>query len=184
MDRATLMMAMAAISDRKAIAGEVAKRLNLTTTTLYTSTATGRRRPPASPCSTARIIPARPARHAFGPRPFCNVTPTRLRGVMPRGSGVPTEALSALRRHLVALRTRHPERRALMASTAQLYAVSRATLYRLLRGERRPKDAHRADRGRPRAIPAPEIERWCEIVAAIKGLRRNKRIRMSRSKHE
>ena len=33
MDRATLMMAMA---DRKAVAAEVAKRLNLTTTTLYT----------------------------------------------------------------------------------------------------------------------------------------------------
>jgi hypothetical protein len=55
-----------------------------------------------------------------------------------------------------------------MTSTSQLYGVSRATLYRLLRGERRPKDAHRADRGRPRAMPAPEIERWCEIVAAMK----------------
>ena len=36
MDRATLMMAMAAMADRKAVAAEVAKRLNLTTTTLYT----------------------------------------------------------------------------------------------------------------------------------------------------
>ena len=35
MDRATLMMAMSALSDRKAVAAEVAKRLNLTTTTLY-----------------------------------------------------------------------------------------------------------------------------------------------------
>ena len=81
---------------------------------------------------------------------------------------MPTEALSALRRRLVALPTRHPERSALMVSTAQLYAVSRATLYRLLCGKRRPKDTHRADRGRPRALPAPEIERWCEIVAAMK----------------
>jgi hypothetical protein len=94
---------------------------------------------------------------------------------MPRGGGVPTEALSALRRRLVALPPRHPERVALMASTAQLYAVSRATLYRLLRGERRPKDAHRADRGRPRAMPAPEIERWCEIVAAMKVRTTNKK---------
>ena len=30
------MMAMAAMADRKAVAAEVAKRLNLTTTTLYT----------------------------------------------------------------------------------------------------------------------------------------------------
>ena len=36
MDRATLMMAMSAMSDRKAVAADVAKRLNLTTTTLYT----------------------------------------------------------------------------------------------------------------------------------------------------
>ncbi|MGZ8396412.1 MAG: recombinase family protein, partial [Rhodoplanes sp.] len=36
MDRATLQMAMAAMSDPKAVAAEVAKRLGLTTTTLYT----------------------------------------------------------------------------------------------------------------------------------------------------
>jgi hypothetical protein len=94
---------------------------------------------------------------------------------MPRGGGVPAEALSALRRRLVALPARHPERSALIASTAQLYAVSRATLYRLLRGERRPKDAHRADRGRPRAMPATEVERWCEIVAAMKVRTTNKK---------
>ena len=94
---------------------------------------------------------------------------------MPRGGGVPTEALSALRRRLMALPMRHPERSVLMASTAQLYAVSRPTLYRLLSGERRPKDAHRADRGRPRAMPAPEIERWCEIVAAMKIRTTNKK---------
>lgn len=35
MDRATLLMAMSAMSDHKAVAAEVAKRLNLTTTTLY-----------------------------------------------------------------------------------------------------------------------------------------------------
>ena len=44
---------------------------------------------------------------------------------------------------LAALPARHPERAAMMASTAQLYAVSRAMLYRLLRGDRRSKDAHR-----------------------------------------
>ena len=87
---------------------------------------------------------------------------------MPKGGSLPAEALSALRRRLAALPARHPERGALMASTAQLYAFSRATLDRLLRGERRPKDAHRADRGRPRALPATEVERWCEIVAAMK----------------
>jgi hypothetical protein len=87
---------------------------------------------------------------------------------MPKASALPLEALVALRRRLAALPARHPERSILMASTAQLYAISRATLYRLLRGDRRPKDAHRSDRGRPRSMQAPEIERWCEIVAAMK----------------
>ena len=79
---------------------------------------------------------------------------------MPKGLAVPVEALASLRRHLAALPARHPERGVLMNSTAALYAVSRATLYRLVRGERRPKDAHRADRGLPRSMSASEIERW------------------------
>jgi DNA-binding MurR/RpiR family transcriptional regulator len=53
---------------------------------------------------------------------------------MPAASAVPFETLATLRRRLAALSARHPERAALMTSTAQLYAVSRATLYRLLRG--------------------------------------------------
>lgn len=66
---------------------------------------------------------------------------------MSAGVTVPIEAIVTLRRRLAALPARHPERQPLMASTAELYDISRATLYRLLRGERRPKDAHRADRG-------------------------------------
>lgn len=94
---------------------------------------------------------------------------------MPRGGGVPIEALSTLRRRIAALPARHPERSALVTSTAQLYAVSRASLYRLLRGDRRPKDAHRTDRGHPRVMPAAEIERWCEIIAAMKIRTTNKK---------
>ena len=87
---------------------------------------------------------------------------------MPTGSAVPIEALATLRRRLAALSARHPERKLLMNSTAQLYAISRATLYRLLRGDRRPKDACRSDRGCPRSMAAGEIERLCEVVAAMK----------------
>jgi hypothetical protein len=86
----------------------------------------------------------------------------------PSASAVPIEALAGLRRRLAALSPRHPERRRQMEATAQLYAVSRATLYRLLREGRRPKEAYRSDRGRPRAMPADEIERLCAIVAAMK----------------
>ena len=93
-------------------------------------------------------------------------------------TGVPIEALATLRR-LAALPGRHPQREALLSSTAELYAISRATLYRLLRGERRPRDAHRADRGTPRVMPAAEIERWCEIVAAMKVRTTNRRAAIS-----
>ncbi len=86
----------------------------------------------------------------------------------PPASAVPIEALAGLRRRLAALSPRHPERRRLMESTAQLYAISRATLYRLLREGRRPKEAYRADRGRPRILAADEIERLCAVVAAMK----------------
>lgn len=90
-------------------------------------------------------------------------------------AGVPVEAIVALRRRLAALPPRHPERLLLMDSTASLYAVSRATLYRLLRGKRRARDAHRSDRGKPRVLSAREIERWCEIVAALKVRTTNKK---------
>ena len=88
---------------------------------------------------------------------------------------VPIEALATLRRRLDALPGRHPQREILLSSTAELYAVSRATLYRLLRGERRPRAAQRADRGTPRVMPATEIERWCEIIAAMKVRTTNKK---------
>ena len=69
MDRATLMMAMSAMADRKAVAAEVAKRLtSRPPPSTPTSTATGRRRRRARPCSTARIYPGAAARHDPGHR--------------------------------------------------------------------------------------------------------------------
>jgi hypothetical protein len=55
---------------------------------------------------------------------------------MGAGVAVPLEAIATLRRRLAALPSRHPERQVLLASTAGLYNVSRATLYRLLGGMR------------------------------------------------
>ena len=91
------------------------------------------------------------------------------------GSSVPIEALALLRRRLTALPAKHPDRQQLMESTRTLYGVSRATLYRLLRGDRQPRVAHRADSGSPRVMSAADIERWCEIVAAMKVRTTNKK---------
>jgi hypothetical protein len=48
--------------------------------------------------------------------------------MMTAGVAVPIEALATLRRRLAALPGRHPQREALLSSTAELYAVSRATV--------------------------------------------------------
>jgi DNA invertase Pin-like site-specific DNA recombinase len=73
------------------------------------------------------------------------------------GGGVPAEALSALRRRLLAPAARHPERSTLMASTAQLYAVSRATLSY--------KPARDTRCGRANHIAPPRRVRWRDIWA-------------------
>ena len=96
---------------------------------------------------------------------------------MTAGVAVPIEALATLRRRLAVLPGRHPQRETLLSSTAELYGISRATLYRLLRGERRPRDAHRADRGTPRvgdtgriaeagARPPDRVDDQSDICAA------------------
>lgn len=88
---------------------------------------------------------------------------------------IPTEALINLRRRLDVLPPRHPDRKAMMESAATLYGVSRATLYRQLRQLVRPKPVRRADRGKPRKVPVAEMERYCEIVAALKIRTNNKK---------
>ena len=83
-------------------------------------------------------------------------------------SSIPTEALVKLRQRLEMLPSRASERRQLMEQTASLYGVSVDTLYRALREQGRPKGINRRDRGQPRKISASEMERYCEVIAAMK----------------
>ena len=87
---------------------------------------------------------------------------------MSQDGGIPVEALLDLRRRLDDLPPRHAGRRALVEGTAGLFGVSRATLYRALAGQFRPHGLRRADRGEPRKLTRLELERYCEIVAALK----------------
>src|SRR5689334_17795745 len=80
----------------------------------------------------------------------------------------PEEILVALRGRLEGLPARSPERRRLILGCADLHGVSIATIYRALRDQFRPRALHRSDRGRPRKLPPREMERFCELVAAIK----------------
>ena len=56
----------------------------------------------------------------------------------------------------------------LIHSCADLHGVSIATIYRALREQFRPRSLHRRDRGRPRKLPQQEMERFCEVIAAMK----------------
>lgn len=89
---------------------------------------------------------------------------------------IPADALMNLRRRLDALPSRHPDRKAMLESAASLYGISRATLYRQLRRLfQPPKAVRRADRGKPRKIPVDDLERFCEIIAALKIRTANKK---------
>lgn len=92
-----------------------------------------------------------------------------------RRKRIGAEALVNLRRRLDALPPRHPDRVELLKSSAELYGVSRATLYRALRQHLRPKAVRRADRGKSRKIPDAQMERYCEVVAAMKLRTTNKK---------
>jgi hypothetical protein len=81
---------------------------------------------------------------------------------------LPAEAVLILRRRLEQLAPRDPERARLVASVAELYGVTRSTLYRALQGQFRPRAAQRVDKGIPRAVPMATLERYCEIIAALK----------------
>ena len=81
---------------------------------------------------------------------------------------IPAEALVDLRRRLSPLPPRAPERRRLMQETAALYGVSEQTLYRAVQQHRKPRAVNRSDRGEPRVLPKTELERYLELVAAVK----------------
>ena len=78
------------------------------------------------------------------------------------------ETLVALRARLEDLPPRSPERGALVQACADLHDVSAATVYRALREQFRPRALHRRDHGRPRKLSRREMERYCELVAAMK----------------
>jgi hypothetical protein len=81
---------------------------------------------------------------------------------------IAAEALIDLRRQLGTLAPRSPQRRRLIQETAAVYGVSEPTLYRLLRQRSHPRSLGRSDRGAPRVLPTAELERYLEVIAALK----------------
>ncbi len=87
----------------------------------------------------------------------------------------PGEALVDLRRRLALLSPRDPARTEVIARAAEAYGVSVWTIYRALRELTRPKSVRRSDHGSTRAVPAAGMERYAEIIAALKIRTSNKK---------
>ena len=81
---------------------------------------------------------------------------------------IPIDAIVNLRRHLDQLPPRSSSRRALVQEIAQLYGVSEDTVYRALREPNCVRSVRRVDYDIPRIVPKVRLERYCEIIAAIK----------------
>jgi hypothetical protein len=81
---------------------------------------------------------------------------------------IPPDALVQLRQRLDRLPPKSPERAAQVAAVAQVYGVSSTTVYRALQALLKPRAVHRTDRGTPRVLPQVELERYCELIAALK----------------
>jgi len=81
---------------------------------------------------------------------------------------IPVEALLDLQRRLQTFPPRSHERRNIIQQVAELYNISETTLYRALRATGIPKALRRSDRGVPRVITKESMERYCELIAAIK----------------
>ena len=88
---------------------------------------------------------------------------------MPSGrrKTIPPDSLMQLRQRLDRLSHKSPERAAQVAATAELYGVSSTTVYRSLHRLLQPHTVHRADHGRPRVLAQAELERCCELIAAL-----------------
>lgn len=85
-----------------------------------------------------------------------------------RRKQIPAESLLQLRQRLDRLPGKSQERADQVAAVAGLYGVSPSSIYRALNDLVKPRAAHRADRGKPRILPKSELERYCELVAALK----------------
>lgn len=81
---------------------------------------------------------------------------------------VPIDAVIELKKRLETLPSRCTERRLLIQETASLYGISEQTMYRILKEHSGIKSSRRADCGIPRITSKTSLERYCEVIAALK----------------
>ena len=67
------------------------------------------------------------------------------------------------------------EKKRLIDEFADFYGVSANTVYRNLRQQNRPRSLNRSDAGVPRKMSTSEMEKYCQIIAAMKVRTSNKK---------
>jgi len=85
-----------------------------------------------------------------------------------RYKAIAPDSLLQLQQRLDHLPPKSSERAIQVTAVANLYGLSAATVYRALNGFNKPQSVYRSDHGKPRVLPANELEQYCELVAALK----------------
>lgn len=85
-----------------------------------------------------------------------------------KNRGIPVEAIIELQQRLTNIPPRSRQRREIILEVAHLYGVSSDTIYRILRERNQLRENKRADVDTPRIMPKNSLERYCEVIAALK----------------
>ena len=85
-----------------------------------------------------------------------------------KNRGIPVETIIELQQRLTNIPPRSSQRRKIIQEIATLYGVSEHTIYRILREKNQLQENHRADRNIPRVMSKISLERYCEVIAALK----------------
>jgi hypothetical protein len=93
---------------------------------------------------------------------------------MPRKQ-IPEDRLIDHSNKIGLLPNRSSEASRIVQEFADLCGVSKSTIYRRLRKRKKPNGLKRADCGTPRVAKKAEMERFCQIIAAMKIRTRNKK---------
>ncbi len=88
---------------------------------------------------------------------------------------IPEDRLIELKRNLDLFPARSDERKRIIHSFAQLYDVSVSSIYRAIRERCKPKGLRRSDAGVSRILKTLEMEKYVQIIAAMKIRTRNKK---------
>ena len=81
---------------------------------------------------------------------------------------IPAESLLQLRQRLDRLPHKSPERAAQVRAMSEPYGIATTSVYRALKDFLKSRLVQRTDHGKPRTLPESELERYCELVAALK----------------